>query len=467
MLLLILTVGGVVFSHASRNVSAQVPSRSGLAQIATRQPTRHATMAATAASRPATLTPATPLTPTATQVAISPLLGETVVATQVVPLPAEHTGPHIAPEPGTPVISGIIASTQALSQTLLPAITQGSDVTTTAAITRTETPTITATPQGLLLLVPTPTPTPTGSSIQAFEQPIVQSGIGGIVATATAVAPPAVQTQNTQAPADQATELPTVTEADPVAEAAPLPIATIASQPTPDGNARSAHVPILMYHYLSVPPVDADAYRLDLSVTPDLFAAQLDAMQQAGYTTISLYDLVDYLTEGTPTLPDKPVIITFDDGYRDNYTHAFPLLRDRGLIATFFIVTDFINNQQPEYLTWDMVREMYAAGMSIEGHGRNHVSLANRDTDYLVWQALGTYESIEHEVGVRPHFICYPAGEYDQQTTDIFRSANYWGGITTQQGATQRSDDLFEMKRVRVRGTTSPDELLRLLALDW
>jgi peptidoglycan/xylan/chitin deacetylase (PgdA/CDA1 family) len=68
---------------------------------------------------------------------------------------------------------------------------------------------------------------------------------------------------------------------------------------------------------------------------------------------------------------------------------------------------------------------------------------------------------------VRPHFICYPAGEYDQQTIDIFRSANYWGGITTQQGATQRSDDLFELKRVRVRGTTSPDELLRLLALDW
>jgi peptidoglycan/xylan/chitin deacetylase (PgdA/CDA1 family) len=130
-------------------------------------------------------------------------------------------------------------------------------------------------------------------------------------------------------------------------------------------------------------------------------------------------------------------------------------------------VTDFINEQQPEYLTWDMVREMAAAGMSIEAHGRNHVSLRGKDTDYLVWQALGSLESIEHELGVRPRFVSYPAGEYDRLTIDIFHSANYWGGITTIQGATHSGDNLFELRRVRVRGTTTPDELSRLLALDW
>jgi peptidoglycan/xylan/chitin deacetylase (PgdA/CDA1 family) len=221
-----------------------------------------------------------------------------------------------------------------------------------------------------------------------------------------------------------------------------------------------------MYHYISVPPANADRYRLDLSVTPDLFVTHLDAMQQAGYTAISLYTLLDHLTYGAP-LPEKPVVLTFDDGYRDNYTNAFPLLRDRGLTATFFIVTDFIHDQRPEYLTWEMVREMYAGGMSIEGHGRNHVSLANKDNDYLIWQALGTYESIEVEIGVRPRFISYPAGEYDQRTTDIFRSANYWAGFTTKQGSTHHSDDLFQLRRIRVRGSTTPDELLRLLELDW
>lgn len=221
-----------------------------------------------------------------------------------------------------------------------------------------------------------------------------------------------------------------------------------------------------MYHYLSVPPADADIYRLDLSVTPERFAAHLDALQAAGYTTISLYDLLQNLMQGTP-LPDKPVVITFDDGYRDNYENALPLLVARGMTATFFVVTDFIDEKRPEYVTWEMARAMYEAGMSIEAHGRDHTSLANRDNDYLVWQALGSLEAIEREVGVRPRFVSYPAGEYDQATMDLFHSANYWAGVTTVQGATQQSDDLFELPRVRVRGSTTPEELLRLLALDW
>lgn len=244
------------------------------------------------------------------------------------------------------------------------------------------------------------------------------------------------------------------------------PTPTLVLQPTPDGATRTAKVPILMYHYLSTPPQDADPYRLDLSVKPELFAAQLDRMQAEHYTTISLYDLLANLTQGKP-LPAKPVIITFDDGYRDSYENAFPLLQARGMKATFFVITDFIDQKLPDYLTWPMAREMLAAGMSIESHSRNHASLRKRDHDFLVWQALGSLETIKFELGVQPRFICYPGGEYDQATIDIFKSANYWGGITTLQGATQRSDDLFELHRVRIRGTTSADELSRLLALDW
>ncbi|MEZ4658487.1 MAG: polysaccharide deacetylase family protein [Caldilineaceae bacterium] len=237
-------------------------------------------------------------------------------------------------------------------------------------------------------------------------------------------------------------------------------------EPVADGVVRIAHVPILMYHYVSVPPVDANAYRLDLSVTPALFAQHLDRMLAEGYTTISLYQLYDNLVSGAP-LPEKPVILTFDDGYRDVYENAFPLLRERGMTATLFIVTDFIDEQRPEYLTWDMARAMLAGGLSIESHGRNHISLKNKDADYLVWQALGSLETIQYELGVRPRFVSYPAGEYDQQTIDLFKSANYWAGLTTIQGATHHSDDLFQLHRVRVRGTTEPAELIRLLELDW
>lgn len=245
-----------------------------------------------------------------------------------------------------------------------------------------------------------------------------------------------------------------------------LPTPTPSLAPTPDGSGRTARVPILMYHYLSVPPEGADRYRLDLSVAPDLFAAHLDRIQAEGYTAISFYDLVAHLTQGAP-LPDRPIILTFDDGYRDNYDNAFPLLRQHQMKATFFIVSDFIDEARPEYISWDMAREMLAAGMSIESHSRNHATLRKRDNDYLVWQILGSLETIEYELGVRPRFISYPAGEYDQATIEIARGANYWAGITTKQGVIQSSDALFELQRVRIRGSTTPDEIAALLAAEW
>jgi len=221
-----------------------------------------------------------------------------------------------------------------------------------------------------------------------------------------------------------------------------------------------------MYHYLSTPPAAADIYRRDLSVPPELFAAHLDRMQAEGYSTISLYALVAYIQQGEP-LPEKPVIITFDDGYRDNYENAFPLLRERQMTATFFLVIDFIDRERPEYLTWDMVREMYTGGMSIEVHGVDHTTLRGRSQADLEFQALRSYETIRDRIGVRPRFLSYPAGEYDDATIAIFRSANYWAGVTTVQGATHSSENLFELHRIRMRNTTTPDELIRLLQLEW
>jgi peptidoglycan/xylan/chitin deacetylase (PgdA/CDA1 family) len=466
LLLLSLTIGLALFSPVDTEAVAQAPSPTARLQgtptrRATSTPTKTATRRAptpTWTTFPtATATKAVTHSPTATQVASSPLVMATSVTTQVMPLPTQLSGTQIVPE--ATITEPVTSITPELTPELTPEIAS-------------ETPSPTSEAQ--TYFVPTPTAIATLSINEALEQPVAPDGIAGIIASATAEAfDNEASGDGTQ---DEAQNEQTVEEASPVdaaptevlAETAapPVPVPTAAIDPTSDGTLRTVHVPILMYHYLSVPPENANIYRQDLSVSPELFVAHLDAMQQAGYTSISLYALIDHLNHGTP-LPEKPVVLTFDDGYRDNYTNAFPLLRERGMTATFFLVTDFINNQVPEYLTWDMVREMYAGGMSIEAHGRNHVSLANKDNDYLIWQALGNIESIELEVGVRPRFICYPAGEFDQRTIDIFRSANFWAGFTTKQGATQSSDNLFQMPRIRMRGTTSPEELLRLLALDW
>jgi len=221
-----------------------------------------------------------------------------------------------------------------------------------------------------------------------------------------------------------------------------------------------------MYHYISDPPVGADAIRRDLSVPPERFAGHLLALHQAGYQAITLRQFFDTLTRGLP-LPPKPIVITVDDGYVDAYDNAFPLLQENGFSAAFFVITDFVNEARPGYATWDQLREMAAAGMEIGCHSRNHPELSSKSVDYLVWQALGCKESIELELGFHPRFISYPSGLYDQRTIDVFHSAHYWGGLTSHQGNVQSSSHPFELVRLRVRGSYAAEDVLRLLELKW
>lgn len=260
------------------------------------------------------------------------------------------------------------------------------------------------------------------------------------------------------------TVTPTATTA-PTATATPTPEPT--AGPTPDGILRQVRVPILMYHYISTPPPDADVYRQDLSVAPKMFAAHLDYLHDQGYTTFPLKDLLSYLATGQPELPAKPIILTFDDGYEDNFANAFPALKARDMMGTFFIITDFATQEREGYATWDQIAQMAAAGMEIGSHSRDHPNLAGKDLDYLVWQALGSQETIEAHTGAHPHILAYPGGTYDKLVIDVFRSANYWGAVTTEQGDTHRSDRPFELKRIRVRNTTDVQGLEDLLAYQW
>ncbi len=289
----------------------------------------------------------------------------------------------------------------------------------------------------------------------ALPVPFTPSSPVSLAPAATPTAPP------TASPTASLTPAPTVTPtATATATVSPTP------GPTPDGVARTVRVPILMYHYISEPPADADIYRRDLSVTPTRFAEHLDYLLAAGYHVITLDDLLYALAAGRP-LPTQPVILTFDDGYEDNYTEAFPLLHDRGLVGHFFIITDFVSQERPGYMTWPQIQEMAAAGQRFGSHSRDHPDLSGKDVDYLVWQALGGKEAIEERLGYHPRWIAYPAGRYDAQVIAVYRSASYWGGLTTQQGATHTLDGVFDLTRVRVRGTHTAENLAALLALEW
>ena len=236
--------------------------------------------------------------------------------------------------------------------------------------------------------------------------------------------------------------------------------------PTPDGVERQARVPILMYHHIEKPPPGADAVRRDLSVSPKDFEEQLAYLEQEGYESITLNDLTLHLTMGKP-LPPKPIIFTFDDCYANAYTNAFPLLQKYGFVGTFFLISEPVDAGDPNFLSWAEVEEMYAAGMRFEPHSYNHPDMRNRGFDFVVFQVLAPKEAIEARTGEPCRFFAYPVGRYDQFVIDVLHSADIWGAVLTEQGATHTAEDLFTLRRVRVHGGDDLSAFIRILNLDW
>ena len=187
-------------------------------------------------------------------------------------------------------------------------------------------------------------------------------------------------------------------------------------------------------------------------MTPENFEGQLAYLREQNFTSISLPDLTYHLT-GLEPLPEKPVILTFDDGYADNYTNAFPLLQKYGFTATFFLVTQPIDQGNPNYLSWDQVMEMHAAGMEFGAHTYRHLDLRDRDVDFLVYEIVGSKEAIEARTQEPARYFAYPSGQYDQLVIDVLASAHFWGALTTHYGAEHSYAQRFEMPRVRIRGS--------------
>ncbi|HQE91946.1 MAG TPA: polysaccharide deacetylase family protein [Anaerolineae bacterium] len=288
----------------------------------------------------------------------------------------------------------------------------------------------------------TPTPTSTATS------------------TATATPLPTATATPTPSPPPTATPSPTVMPSPiPPPTETPTLLPPTPTYPVPP---EAVNVPILMYHYISELPADADVYRRDLTVIPARFEEQLQYLQAQGYQSIFLADIYATLTTGQP-LPEKPIVLTFDDGYKDAYTGALPLLQKYGFVGEFFLLATPAHYESPQYLTWADVRAMADAGMSMQAHGRDHYDLGGRSYDFLVYQILGAKEAVEAHSGQPVRFFCYPSGRYDHATIAVVESAGYWGAVTTAWGTELRLDNRFTWPRIRVRGAWSVDYFAHIM----
>lgn len=224
---------------------------------------------------------------------------------------------------------------------------------------------------------------------------------------------------------------------------------------------RRLNCPILMYHYVSALPERPDAVRRDLTVAPELFDQHCAYLVDNGYTAVSMAAVADALFNGTP-LPEKPIVLTFDDGYADAYEQVLPTLQKYEMLGTFFVVPHFLDN--PGYLSWGQVGVLFEAGMEVENHSMSHKNLNGRDAAFLREEVEGVINAFEVTFNRRPYFFCYPSGRFDRNTIRMVQETGHLLAVTTSDGMILDSSDPFRLPRVRIRGTSTVSDLAALLA---
>jgi peptidoglycan/xylan/chitin deacetylase (PgdA/CDA1 family) len=211
----------------------------------------------------------------------------------------------------------------------------------------------------------------------------------------------------------------------------------------------SAQVPILLYHHIGVLSQDAGSDWYDTTVTPDAFEEQMAYLAYNGYHTVKIMDLVAAV-EGRKSLPEKPVVITFDDAWIDCYVSAFPVLQRYGMIASFFIPADWIGNLGESTMSWEQIEEMNRAGMEIGSHSMSHPYLTQSEPDMLTWELENSKALLEEHVAGPVEVLAYPFGLYDDNVIAQTKAAGYRAALTVEEGRFSIDDDLFRMPRLGV-----------------
>lgn len=223
---------------------------------------------------------------------------------------------------------------------------------------------------------------------------------------------------------------------------------------TPSVQAVTVRVPILTYHYIAGNPNPSDRARDSLSVPPDKFEAQMQYLAQNGYTPVSL-DTLYGIFNGQASVVGKVVVLTFDDGYIDFYTNAFPILRRFNFHAVSFIPTGLIGSGY--YMNWNQIKEIASTGLvTFEGHTVNHINLPSVSYATALRELQDSRNILQANTGYPVNFVAYPNGSTNGWVQAAARQAGYVGGVGTWYGKAWGSG--INMPRIKVSGFWSIKE---------
>jgi peptidoglycan/xylan/chitin deacetylase (PgdA/CDA1 family) len=205
-------------------------------------------------------------------------------------------------------------------------------------------------------------------------------------------------------------------------------------------------IPILMYHH-----IDGDSKISKLSVAPESFQRQMEFLYKHKYNVVSLERIAD-LIKRKEKIPSKTLAITFDDGYKDNYTYAYPVLKKYGFTATVFVIVSHISGKGN--LSWDEVIEMSNNRISIGSHGMSHSWLPDLNEERLKDGIAGSKRILESKLNKEVNFYCYPGGGFNDKVKQIVKEAGYRGACATNPGKKYPKHDPYALKRLRISSTS-------------
>lgn len=238
------------------------------------------------------------------------------------------------------------------------------------------------------------------------------------------------------------------------------PVASPSASPTPTpvpinySPAGSTGIPVLTYHYIGNNPNPKDKARDALEVTPDKFEEQMQYLSTNGFTPISL-DTLYAIFANKAGRPAKAIVLTFDDGYIDFYTTAFPILKRYNFHAVSFIPTGLVGGGY--YMNWSQIKEIQSSGLiSFEAHTINHVNLAGLSYKDALRQMMDSKNVLTAQTGYPVNFMAYPYGINNNIVQNAAKEAGYLGAFGTWIG---KSAGLgMNMPRIKVSGFWSISE---------
>ena len=199
---------------------------------------------------------------------------------------------------------------------------------------------------------------------------------------------------------------------------------------------------VLMYHSIGYEKNN------DLKIPKEQFKEQMKYLKNNGYNTLTIKEFYDFLTVNKP-IPEKSLLITFDDGYLDNYKYAFPILKEYGLRATFFIVTNTIDKDS-NCLNSAQLKEMDFYGMDIQSHTLNHEELNKLSYERQLKTLKDSKEKLEELLGKNVYSIAYPYGKYNENTIKAANTSGYKLGFTTGGRVVNKNTGIYKLRRIYV-----------------